>query len=119
LTSNVAKPRPSLSATPVAKTFLRGTTPWPLPWFVNPWNFGAGVVFLILHVVLDRMTVDFQMWKGVSAWYPPAGLEVAVLVGLGFSYMPVILVANFVSAIVNYHQSPRSAAFRYQFAASA
>jgi PAS domain S-box-containing protein len=110
LTSNVAKPRPSLSATPVAKTFLRGTTPWALPWFVNPWNFGAGVVFLILHVVLDRMTVDFQMWKGVSAWYPPAGLEVAVLVGLGFSYMPVILLANFVSAIVNYHQSPRSAA---------
>ena len=51
------------------------------------------------------------MWKGVSAWYPPAGLEVAVLVGLGFSYMPVILLANFVSAIVNYHQSPRSAAF--------
>ncbi len=111
MTSNVAKPRPSLSATPVAKTFLRGTTPWPLPWSVNPWNFGAGVVFLILHVVLDRMTVDFQMWKGVSAWYPPAGLEVAVLVGLGFSYMPVILLANFVSAIVNYHQSPRSATF--------
>jgi integral membrane sensor domain MASE1 len=66
---------------------------------------------LILHVLLDRMTVEFQMWKGVSAWYPPAGLEVAVLVGLGFSYMPVILLANFVSAIVNYHQSPRSAAF--------
>jgi PAS domain S-box-containing protein len=84
---------------------------WAWPWSVNPWNFGAGVVFLILHVVLDRMTVDFQMWKGVSAWYPPAGLEVAVLVGLGFSYIPVILLANFVSAIVNYHQSPRSAAF--------
>jgi PAS domain S-box-containing protein len=111
LTSNVAKPRPSITPTPVAKTFLGGATHWVWPWSINPWNFGAGVVFLILHVLLDRMTVEFQMWKGVSAWYPPAGLEVAVLVGLGFSYMPVILLANFVSAIVNYHQSPRSAAF--------
>ena len=111
MTSNVAKPRPSITPTPVAKTFLGGATHWVWSWSVNPWNFGAGVVFLILHVLLDRMTVEFQMWKGVSAWYPPAGLEVAVLVGLGFSYMPVILLANFVSAIVNYHQSPRSAAF--------
>jgi PAS domain S-box-containing protein len=112
LNSNVAKPRPA-AATAVAKPVPARLIQLysALPWSINRWNFGAGVVFLILHVVLDRMTVDFQMWKGVSAWYPPAGLEVAVLVGLGFSYMPVILLANFVSAIVNYHQSPRSAAF--------
>jgi PAS domain S-box-containing protein len=115
LTTNVAKPRPATAATPAAKPLPAGLTQLysAVPWSgsINPWNFGAGVVFLILHVILDRMTVAFQMWKGVSAWYPPAGLEVAVLVGLGFSYMPVILLANFVSAVVNYHQSPRSAAF--------
>jgi PAS domain S-box-containing protein len=78
---------------------------------LNPWRVGAGVVFLVLHFALDRMTVAFQMWTGVSAWYPPAGLEVGVFVGLGMAYAPVVLLANLISSYVNYHLSPVSPGF--------
>ena len=60
------------------------------------------------------MTVAFQMWTGVSAWYPPAGLEVGVFVGLGFAYAPVVLLANFISSLVNYHISPATSTFWIQ-----
>lgn len=72
----------------------------------NPWHVVPGIVVAILYVVLDRMTVFFQMWQGVSAWYPPVGLEVAVLTGVGLAYAPVLLVAAFCSSVLNYHQSP-------------
>src|SRR5277367_602260 len=76
----------------------------------NPWRVGPGIVCGVLYVVLDRMTVFFQMWQGVSAWYPPVGLEVAVLTGLGGAYLPWMAVAGISSAIVNYHESPFSVA---------
>jgi hypothetical protein len=37
--------------------------------------------FTALYVVLDRSVVFFQMWEGISAWYPPAGLALALLLG--------------------------------------
>ncbi|HEY0701527.1 MAG TPA: ATP-binding protein [Candidatus Acidoferrales bacterium] len=102
----------------LAGTEFTSTETQPQPsklrrWFssLNPWRVGAGVVFLILHFLLDRMTVGFQMWTGVSAWYPPAGLEVGVFIGLGISYAPVVLLANLISSYVNYHLSPVSAGF--------
>jgi PAS domain S-box-containing protein len=77
----------------------------------NPWRAGAGIVSLIFLVLLDRMAAGFQLWNGVSAWYPPAGLEVAVLVGLGLSFAPVMLVANGLAGMINYHTSPLTASF--------
>jgi PAS domain S-box-containing protein len=50
------------------------------------------------------------MWQGVSAWYPPVGLEVAVLTGLGMAYAPLMVVAGLIASIVNYHESPFSLA---------
>jgi PAS domain S-box-containing protein len=101
-----------------AETELRSAhgRPWPSKFGLwlssrNPWRVGAGVVFLVLHFALDRVTVAFQMWTGVSAWYPPAGLEVAVFVGLGFAYAPVVLLANCISSFVNYHMSPATPGF--------
>lgn len=53
------------------------------------------------------MTVAFEMGNGIiSAWYPPAGLQVAFLMRLGMSYFPMVLLANFISSQVIYHQSP-------------
>jgi len=76
-------------------------------WPTNPWNIGAGVVFLFLNLALDRMTVAFEMGNGIiSAWYPPAGLQIALLIRLGMSYFPMVLLANFISSQVIYHQSP-------------
>src|ERR1700690_3998337 len=72
----------------------------------NPWRVGPGIVLVALYILLDRMTVFFQMWQGVSAWYPPVGLEVAVLTGLGMGYTPLMAAAGLSSSIANYHQSP-------------
>jgi len=73
----------------------------------NPWRIGLGVAFLCLNLALDRMTVAFQMGNGIiSAWYPPAGLQMAVLIRLGMPYFPMVLLANFISSLIVYHQSP-------------
>ena len=71
----------------------------------NPWRTVPAIVFAVLYVLLDRATVFFQMWQGVSAWYPPVGLEVGLLAGLGLGYAPVMAVAGISSSILNYHQS--------------
>lgn len=72
----------------------------------NPWRVGPGIVIVVLYILLDRMTVFFQMWQGVSAWYPPVGLEVAVLTGLGIAYAPLMAVAGLSASILNYHEAP-------------
>jgi PAS domain S-box-containing protein len=84
-----------------SKVLLR----WLLP--TNPWNIGAGLVFMCLNLGLDRLTVAFEMGNGIiSAWYPPAGLQVAVLMRLGMSYAPLVLAVNLISSQLIYHQSP-------------
>lgn len=95
----------SVSVDARLSVFLRGALP------TSPLRFGVGIVFLFLLVLLDRMAVGFQIWNGVSAWYPPAGLEVAVLVGLGLWFSPVMLLANCLAGMINYHTSPLTASF--------
>src|SRR6266850_4748394 len=65
----------------------------------------VAVVFVTLYVLLDRSTVFFQMWSGVSAWYPPSGLSLAMLIGFGGSYMPLVMLGGAIAGVVNYHQS--------------
>ncbi len=65
----------------------------------------VAVVFVALYVLLDRSTVFFQMWTGVSAWYPPSGLSLAMLIGFGSSYIPSVMLGGVISALTNYHQS--------------
>jgi PAS domain S-box-containing protein len=66
-------------------------------------KFGVAACVVVLYVLLDRSTVFFQIWPGVSAWYPPAGLTFAVLIGFGPGYLPVLLIAEGISSILNYH----------------
>jgi signal transduction histidine kinase len=77
----------------------------------NPWRIWPGIVFVVAYVLLDRTTVYFQMWSGVSAWYPPVGLALGMLVGMGLAYAPLMLIAGVIAGIVNYHQSPYTATF--------
>ena len=97
---------PQPSALPGAPSFLARI---PLIW--NPWRVGPAILFAALYLLLDRVTVFFQMWAGVSAWYPPVGLELALLVGFGLSYAPLMFVAGVVATMLNYHQSPHTLAF--------
>ena len=64
----------------------------------------VAAVFVALYVLLDRSTVFFQMWTGVSAWYPPSGLSFAMLIGFGSSCIPLVVLGGVISALTNYHQ---------------
>ncbi|MGC0773021.1 MAG: response regulator [Candidatus Acidiferrum sp.] len=78
------------------------------------WNlrrFLVAVFFVVVYVLLDRSTMSFQIWTEISAWYPPTGLAFAALIGFGAVYAPVILVAEYISSILNYHQPVHSYIF--------
>jgi hypothetical protein len=62
------------------------------------------VGFVVLYVLLDRSAVFFQLWSGISAWYPPAGLNLAMLITFGSGYVPLVMLGGFLSGLVNYHQ---------------
>jgi PAS domain S-box-containing protein len=80
----------------------------------KPWKLRQLVVavcFVLVYVLVDRTTVSFQIWAEISAWYPPTGLALAALIGLGWRYAPVILVAESIASVVNYHLPVRSYSF--------
>jgi len=63
-----------------------------------------GFFFVVIFVLLDRTTVYLQVLPGISAWYPPAGIALALLIGTGPRYAPLYWLAGLVAARVNYHQ---------------
>lgn len=74
-------------------------------------RFLVALCFLIVYVLLDRSTISFQIWTEISAWYPPTGLAFAALIGFGAACAPVILIAEYISSIFNYHQPVHSYIF--------
>lgn len=71
----------------------------------------VAVCFVVVYVLVDRTTVSFQIWTEISAWYPPTGLALAALIGLGWRYAPMILLAESIASVVNYHLPVRSYSF--------
>ena len=71
----------------------------------------VAVCFVVVYVLLDRSTVSFQIFTEISAWYPPTGLALAALIGFGLAYAPVILIAECIASILNYHQPLHSYIF--------
>jgi PAS domain S-box-containing protein len=71
----------------------------------------VGLLFVLLYLLLDRLTVYFQMWHGVSAWYPPVGLGLAMMVGMGGWFAPLMYLAGTVASMVNYGESPATLTF--------
>ena len=67
-------------------------------------RFCVALVFVLLYVLLDRSSTYFQIWAGISAWYPPAGLALAMLIGFGNAYVPLVMLSGLISSVVNYHQ---------------
>lgn len=63
----------------------------------------VAVCFVIMHVLLDRSTIPLQIWNEISAWYPPTGLALAVLIAFGPRYALPILIAENIASILNYH----------------
>lgn len=78
---------------------------------VNPRRVGVGIGFIAAYMLLDRATIDFQMWEGISAWYPPVGLGLAFLVAEGPSYALVMMLAAGITGVLNYQMSAASLTF--------
>ena len=72
-------------------------------WTCNPRRVFLALVFVALHLLLDRATVVSHMRVGTDIWYPPAGLALALLMGLGVSYAPLVFVSGFLTSAINYH----------------
>ncbi|MGB8321858.1 MAG: response regulator [Candidatus Acidiferrum sp.] len=66
---------------------------------------------IAIYVLLDRAAVYLQIWPNISAWYPPVGITLALIVGLGVEAIPSLLIAGFLAGIVNYHESVTSLPF--------
>jgi PAS domain S-box-containing protein len=83
-----------------------------LPRRIFIWRWlSFSVAILATYVLLDRSTTEFQLWHGISAWYPPIGLAFALFVGLGDAALVPMILAGFLSGYINYHQSPTSLEF--------
>jgi integral membrane sensor domain MASE1 len=89
-TSKTDSPMSANSGKP-AVVFLRRLLLWAL--------------IILVYVLLDRSMVAFQMWSSVSAWYPPTGLSLALMAGLGPQYAVLVFVAAVLSSFLNYHIS--------------
>jgi hypothetical protein len=72
-------------------------------------SFSAATI--VAYVLLDRCAVYLQVWPGISAWYPPVGLGFALFIYLGYGAFVPMLLASFLAAAVNYHESPFSLDF--------
>jgi PAS domain S-box-containing protein len=96
-----------------------GSAPNP-PQFIQRGNltlyfrrFLFAVLCVLIYCILDRTTVYLQIWPSISAWYPPVGFSVALMIGLGLEIVPIIIIASYLAGFLNYHQSPTSPAFLF------
>jgi PAS domain S-box-containing protein len=69
------------------------------------------LAYVAFYVALDRFAVHFQIWRGVSAWYLPAALTAALLLGTGVRATPLVFVAILIAARLNYQRPLESWSF--------
>ena len=66
---------------------------------------------IAIYVLLDRASVYLQIWPDISACYPPVGISLALIIGLGVEAIPSLQLAGYLAGIVNYHESVTSLPF--------
>ncbi len=65
---------------------------------------GIAIVSLGLYVLLNRSDVIVETQLGYTVWYPPAGLGLAVILGINPWYALLILFGDALSGALIYHQ---------------
>jgi two-component system cell cycle sensor histidine kinase/response regulator CckA len=60
----------------------------------------ACAVYFVLHFAAQFSASLFEVGPGLSIWYPPCGLALALLVLLGPRYAPVVLLTNVLAALL-------------------
>lgn len=92
-------PRPTLHTSPSANGSRRRAS-LRVP---TQRSFSAGrylvvsVLYIVLRVLVEQGSVWYSIDGGYSLWFPPAGLDVALLFIFGWRYLPALAVAQALS----------------------
>ncbi len=76
----------------VESTFLKKFSRWVI----------VIVGYLIAFWLLDLISMKFQIYPGVVAWYPPDGVSLAMLYALGFGFAPIVVLGSIISSFLIY-----------------
>jgi len=63
-----------------------------------------GICFFSIYLLLTRSDIILQARSGFSVWYPANGLAFAFMLGISPWYAPLAAVADFLSAVIFYHE---------------
>src|SRR5437870_1283624 len=63
-----------------------------------------GLCFSGIYLLLTRSDIILQARSGFSVWYPANGLAFAFMLGISPWYAPLAAVADFLSAVLFYHE---------------
>lgn len=63
-----------------------------------------GICFFGIYLLLTRSDIILQARSGFSVWYPANGLAFAFRLGISPWYAPLAAVADFLSAVLFYHE---------------
>jgi len=63
-----------------------------------------GLCFFGIYLLLTRSDIILQARSGFSVWYPANGLAFAFMLGISPWYAPLAAVADFLSAVLFYHE---------------
>ncbi len=58
--------------------------------------------YLCVYISLDFASQQFELFKGVVAWYAPAGVTYALLLVFGVRFAPAVMIALFISSMFIY-----------------
>src|SRR5438876_4822557 len=67
-----------------------------------------GICFFGIYLLLTRSDIILQARSGFSVWYPANGLAFAFMLGISPLYAPLAAVADFLSAVLFYHERMQS-----------
>ncbi len=67
------------------------------------WSF-FWLLAAMAYILIDRTTVYLQIWPDISAWYPPVGMLLALLIGIGPEALLPMMLGGYISSILNYHE---------------
>jgi integral membrane sensor domain MASE1 len=76
-----------------------------------PRRFSFALATIAIYVLLARAALYLQIWPDISAWYPPIGLSLALVIGLGVEAIPAIVIAGCLAGIINYQETFTSLPF--------
>ncbi len=62
----------------------------------------VAVFYLAIFWFTDYLSLKFQIYHGVVAWYPPAGISLAFLFTCGLWFSPVMVLASIIGSLFIY-----------------